>query len=284
MIRKTKFAAVILGLAALAGAEMATACSTAAWGAGSPPGGGVVGSPAAVDPSTVGKRYVGRCALRSTAPGNFVQDGTPAGASEGAYIGRFYVFTGNTGEATIFQGVSGSENIINIAYNNTGTQATSGFKFYKANGSSFDAVTNIGANRWYGIEFNWNRTAGTLDVVVRGAGTAAQDPAAFTGHTSSSGSVGIDYVKLGWIAGGAGTEIVVDAFESRRATAIGFTTRGDASGNGSITIADASAIVAEVNGGALAGGSGTNPTPECNEAGGLNIADASCVVSIVNSF
>lgn len=283
MIRKTKIAAVILGLATLAGAEMATACSTAAWGAGSPPGGGVVGTASAGDPTTGVKRYGGRCGLRATAPGNFVQDGTPAGASEGAYIGRFYVFTGNTGEATIFQGVSGSENIINIAYNNTGTQATSGFKFYKANGATFDQVTNIRANSWYSIEFNWNRTAGTLDVVVQGNGTAAQDPAAFTGHTSSGGTVGIDFVKLGWIAGGAGTEVVVDAFESRRATAIGRLLRGDANGSGTISIGDATAIVTEVNGGTLAGGAGTNPAPECNEQSGLSIGDATCVVNIVNN-
>ncbi|MBK8283434.1 MAG: hypothetical protein IPK97_00370 [Ahniella sp.] len=284
MIRKTKLSAVILGLAVLAGADIAAACSVAQWGAGAPPGGGVVGAPVAGDPAANGvKRYGGLCGLRSAAPANYVQDGTPAGASEGAYIGRFYVFTGTgTGEATIFQGVSGSENIINIAYNNTGSQATSGFRFRKANGATFDEVANIRANSWYSIEFNWNRTAATLDVVVQGNGTAAVDPAAFTGHTSSGGTVGIDFVRLGWISGGAGTEVVVDAFESRRATAIGRLLRGDSNGSGSITIGDATALVTEVNGGALAGGAGTNPAPECNEQGGITIGDASCVVGIVN--
>lgn len=288
MIQKMKLSAVVLGLAALAGADFAAACSTAQWGQGSPPGGGVVGAPVAGDSTTGVKRYGGLCGLRATAPGNFVQDGTPAGASEGAYIGRFYVFTGNGSgtEATIFQGVSGSENIINIAYNNTGNQATSGFRFRKANGNTFDEVTNIRAGSWYSVEFNWNRTAGTLDVVVQGNGQAAIDPPAFTGHTSTAGTVGIDFVKLGWISGGAagtGIEVVVDAFESRRATAIGRLLRGDSNGSGSLTVGDATAIVTELNGGALAGGVGTNPAPECNEQGGLTVGDASCIVAILNN-
>jgi len=283
VIRKTKLSAVILGLVAFAGADFAAACGTNAWGQGGVTA--VIGAPVAGDPddATSVKRYGGLCGLRASAPGNYVQDGTPAGSSEGAYIGRFYLFTGNTGEATVFQGVSGTENIINIAYNNTGTQATSGIRFRKANGSTFDEVLNIRANSWYSVEFNWNRTAATLDVVVQGNAGAAIDPAAFTGHTSSAGTVGIDFVRLGWISGGAGTEVVVDAFESRRATAIGRLLRGDANGSGSITIGDASAIANEINNGTLTGGAGTNAAPECNEQGGLTIGDASCVANIVNN-
>lgn len=295
MIRKSQ---LFLAIAALAGMNAAmAACNISQWGQFSPtlPAGGVMvqgtavgtptpGNPTPSDADGVVSRYSGACGLKSSAAGNYVQDGSPSG--EAAYIARFYVYTGNTGEADVFHarsnganaatdatGVADDYNVVRVTYD----AGVGALKFYNRSNVASAPVT-AAPNKWFAVELAWTRSSGELDVVVRGGSLAQVNPAAFTGFSVADNAHGVDYARLGWISGGAGGPVYVDAFESRRSTPIGRLCRGNANANVlsdvEIDNSDSIAVRNEVlsNGATLAGGN-----PDCNEDGEVGTADQICI-------
>lgn len=271
MIRKSQ---LFLAVAALAGMNVAmAACNTTQWGQGSPTGGAVVGAPLAGDPVAGVKRYSGLCGLRSTAAGQYVQDGLPS--AEPSFIARFYVYTGVTGgTATVFRAISDQagtpDNVISVEFNGTA------FDFKNRLGASGGTLA-AAPNKWYAVELKWARTTGNLDVKVQGSAASTGLTGAFTGYSvETPASHGIDMIQLGFIDGTATGQISVDAYESRRSTDIGRLCRADANGNGTVNAADRSIITAEL-GGTLASGQA-----DCNEDGNVNAADRSCVTNLLS--
>lgn len=278
MIRKTKLAAVVLGLAALAGAEMASACSVAAWTGGAQ-NGATAGSPPATP------RAQGGCALAATAQGQTVTDNTPAGASEGAYRAQFYVKPNVTGggEIDVFNAkATGGANVIRVTHD--GTQ----FKFY-ANTAASPVTVAAPSNKWYQVQLNWARGAGTgkMGIKVHGnCGLVAACSPQFNDLDSATPAInglnnnsdGIDTAVLGWITAAGTGSVVVDAFESRRATSIPKLCRGDQNGSGTISAGDRTAVTNE-----LAGTIMTNAAAvtDCNEDGNLSAGDRTCITNLL---
>lgn len=271
MIRKSQ---LFLAVAALVGMNAAmAACNTTQWGQGAPTGGAVVGAPTAGDPTAGVKRYSGLCGLRSTASGQYVQDGLPS--AEPSFITRFYVYTGvSGGTATVFNAISDQagtpDNVISVEFNGTS------FDFKNRLGASGGTLA-AAANKWYAVELKWARATGNLDVKVQGANSTTGLTGAFTGYTvETPASHGIDMVQLGFISGTGTGQIQVDAYESRRSTDIGRLCRADANASGSVNAADRSIITAELAG-TLASGQA-----DCNEDGNVNAADRSCVTNLLS--
>lgn len=307
MIRKSQ---LFLAVAALAGMNVAmAACNTTQWGQGSPPNGATVGSPLADGPVNsdgnvaLTARYSGKCALASNAAGKYVQDGLPG--TEPSYLSRFYVKPNTTGEAVIFQAMADTSPdyaIFKITFD-----ATAGaFKFYGSNGAggfgtpvSISTVNGaaIVANRWYVVETDFKRNSGTNGGTLaasvignRGNGVAVTGTTASTATLTAGNIVlanaadGVDYVQLGWISGGAGTDVIVDAFESRRSTTIGSLKRGDAQGNGTCSSGDITAVLLDVNAITAQQEVGLRTgQPDCNENGSVTSGDATCVALLVNA-
>jgi len=304
MIRKSQ---LFLAVAALVGMNAAmAACNTTQWGAGGVTA--VVGTPIADGPVTsdanaaLTPRYSGKCGLASTAAGSYVQDGSPL--AEASYLSRFYVRPSNTGESVVFQAMADETvdyPIFKISFDATALA----FKFYGGNGAggfgtpvSITTVNGaaIVAGRWYMIETDYKRnsgtTGGTLGITVLGNRGLAQ----YTGTTPSTATLtagnmtladagdGVDYVQLGWVGGGAGTSVQVDAFESRRSTAIGSLKRGDASNNGTCTSGDVTQLMQEVNAITLNSEPGLKlGQTDCSENGTVTSGDVTCLLNVVNA-
>ena len=302
MIRKSQ---LFLAVAAFAGMNVAmAACNTSQWGQGSPPSGAVVGTPIAGDPVATGTggdnteiaRYSGKCGLGASAAGQYVQDGLPS--AEDGYISRFYVKPNiTTGEAVVFQAMVDAAPdypLIRITYDGAAQQ----FKFYGSNGTPGSILGTVPAiagkrDRWYAIETNYNRGAGTntgtLSISVLGnrnlapeAGTPAT--ANLSGITINTAGQGVDFVQFGWISGGTGAGVTVDAFESRRSTAIGRLQRGNANGSDAVCNTD-DIVAAALDANAILGGDPAglaNGQPDCTEDGQVNANDLVCIALIAN--
>lgn len=280
MIRKTKLSAVILGLAALAGAETSLACGVAAWS--SAQNGATAGGP----PTT--SRMQGECGLAATTQGQTVTDNTPAGASEGAYRVQFFARPNVTGggEIDIFNARSSTPtNIIRVTHDGTS------FRFY-ANTAASPVVVAATAGRWYQVQLNWARGAGTgkMGIKVQGnCGTAAACPALFNDLDSATPAItglnnntdGVDTAVLGWITAAGTGSVTVDAFESRRATAINNLCRGDANGSGGVTPGDRTAITNELAGTINVN---ANSVVDCNYDGSITPGDRTCVTNLLAAF
>ena len=307
MIRKSQ---LFLAVAALVGMNAAmAACNTTQWGQGAVTA--VVGAPIADGPVNsdanvaITHRYSGKCALRSTASGNYVQDGSPL--AEASYISRFYVSAAVTGgEADIFVAMADETvdyPIFKITYDGSGASPV--FKFYPGNGAGgFGAAQTItqansaplAASRWYMIETDYKRnsgtTGGTLAVSLLGGrgvgqlnGTTASTATLAAGTmTLADAGDGVDYIRLGW-AGGTGTgQVNVDAFESRRSTTIGSLKRGDANNNGTCTAGDGTQILLDVN--AITGNNEAGLVlgqADANESGTVTASDKTTLLNIVNA-
>ena len=293
MIRKSQ---LFLAVAALVGmnAAMAANCNTTQWGQGSPPGGAVAGTPVAGDPSSddgtanTSARYSGSCGLLADAAGDFVQDGLPS--AEPSYIQRFYVRPGTTsGEAIVFRAMADETTdypVVQISYDGAAQQFI--FRVSNATGTGFLGTTSTAAaprNKWYAIETNFNRTAGTLAISsIRGNNgqVIAPSAASIPGITLPAGD-GVDYVQLGWISGGSGGTVTVDAFESRRSTAIGHLKRADANNSAACNASDITTLANEIVD--VLGGSATPRLaagqPDCNEDGSVNASDISCAATVI---
>jgi hypothetical protein len=262
---KTLVISVVAGFA-LVGTQAALACSLAAWGGGTPapPGGGAIGGPVAGEPddATPTKRYAGRCGLRSAGAGQYVQDGNPL--AESRLRARFYVFTGTTGgNPVVFRGLNAADaQIIAVTYNGT----TGAFDFTSGATTASTAAASVVANRWYAVELDWNTGTSNMTATVQGNNQAAL-PTVTVGAASGA----IDYVQLGWISGAATGAIQTDAYESRRATAIGFLCKGDANADNSRNSGDLVQIRNEF----LASPAGflASGTPDANEDGNVNSGD-----------
>lgn len=260
MSRTTLLSAAI-GAALLFVAPLASAqtCSTAAWSA-------VAGGASAATPPGNG-RYSGRCALITSAAGQFVTDNSPT--AEPSYRARFYVFTG-TLNGDVFTAHSadngGGNEIIGVSYNGTNL-------VFRVRGTASTITIPATAARWYGVEVRWNAAASsTFTAIVRGNNAASPTTQSITGISNAADR--IDSIRLGQLTGaGAGR---FDEFDSRRTTDIGFLLKGDANGNGSVTIGDAVVVATESGGGALAVGQ-----PDCNENGSVTIGDATCIASSI---
>ncbi len=307
MIRKSQ---LFLAVAALAGMNVAmAACNTTQWGQGMPPGGAAVGGPIADGPvntdgnAALTNRYSGKCALASSAAGRYVQDGLPS--AESSYISRFYVKPNTTGESVVFQAMA--DEAPDYAIFKISFDATAGaFKFYGSNGAGgFGtpvSVTTVNGspivpNRWYMIETDFKRNAGTSGGTLAASVIGNRgNTVALTGTTPSTATLtagnivladagdGVDYVQLGWVSGGAGTELIVDAFESRRSTAIGSLKRGDANNSGTCTSGDATQALQEVNAITANNEPGLKlGQTDCNESGSVTAGDATCILNLVNA-
>jgi len=287
--RKTTSILTLACLGVLGMATSASACTFTAW---KPPGnanGGVTQSAAgmivASQPdgangqdgagtanNTSVARYSGKCASKAKAAGNFSFDGSPG--AEQAYRVRFYVYTGITGGAAkVFQATDtgGATDVISVTYD----PGASSFIF-----NPTGTVGSIQANKWYRVELNWAAGA-PMGITVQGAGAASPT----TINSSTNGAGNIETARLGWVANVSGSPvgtISTDAFESRRATAIGPLCRGDANNSGSgtaINVFDTVTLINEINNPAsLALGQ-----PDCNEDGSVNIFDRVCVVGLINA-
>lgn len=308
-----KLRTLVVAMSAVAGLALAPVafsqtCSTAAWGQGGNPSvAPTVGSPFAGGPVTspIVSRYQGQCGLRApTNGGNYVQDSSPA--AEPTFRARFYAFLPNTGSAsTIFRAGNATadsalttftDGRIRVVYNGTGT-----INVFGPGGTPNLQCAGLTTGRWYSIELAYNSTgsalgtgadtlaANSLRATVIGQGNAATGDAApqinctQTGAgIATSANNTIDYVQLGNLTGGpAGNAITFDSYESRRTTPIGRLCRGDADNNGSLSIADRSAITTELG---SFGNTRAPGTADCDENGQIQIADRACITQRLGAF
>lgn len=265
-------AAVVAGALSLVALD-ASACSTAAWiqdGGTS----GVVGTPIAASPNstpTAVARYAGLCGLQSGAANNFVRDGSPT--AEATFRARFYVRAAAGDGALVFRARNASNaDMITVTYN------AAGFSFTTTGGTASSAAVTAG--RWYSIELNWAAGA-AMTAIVQGNGAAAALPTVTIPAISGAGDR-IDFAELGWISGGTTGTVQVDAYESRRTTAIGRLCRGNAniSGPSATTrdVFDIQTMVNEINAVSLSPGQ-----PDFSEDGSVNVLDIQGVVNAINT-
>lgn len=262
-----KFKTLALVVAAsfgLAGTSAVFACSTVAWN------GGEIGNPVEGRPTdaTPVARYAGQCGLRSAATAQYVIDNTPT--AETTFRARFYVYTGLTsGSALVYEALNATTRQIGVTYDRG-----AGNLSFATTGATPQTITVV-PDRWYSVELDWSRTRGNMLVAVRGAGAATESLATVTGV---GGTDQIDTARLGWVSGTgvAGARgIVTDAYESRRATAIGRLCRGDANLDGTRNSGDQLAVRNEFFGTALAPGQ-----PDASEDGSVNSSDQLAVRNI----
>lgn len=267
---RIKFLSAVVGALAFAGSSSVMAqCSLAAWS------NAATSTATAATPAGNG-RYSGSCAavVASAGANSFVVDNSPT--AETSYRARFYIFTGDLGgsEADVFQARSPADaNIVRVTYTN-GT----GFRFYVNGAQGGASLGTIAAvpNRWYGIEVRWANN-GTFTAIARGNAQAApaQPQINVTGFSNAADR--IETARLGILTTtGVTGGIRLDDFDSRRTTDIGFLARGDANGNGSVTVGDAVRVLTEVNGGTLSPGAA-----DCNENGSVTVGDATCILNSI---
>lgn len=261
------FAGLVLAL--LAGSPELRACNLSQWTSAT--ASNPLVSLTAIEPDGTVSRYAGRCAMAARAPANYVTDASPL--NESAFRARFYLMSKRlapnsvpTGTSILFRARNAAgADMITVRFNNSGTDGR--FEF-ATSGGVFASSAVVALDRWYAVELNWAAGA-AMTATVQGAGGAALAPVV---TTTSVASDRIDAVSLGWISGGSADAIVlVDAYESRRATQIGRICRGDADGSNVRDAADPSSIANEFVGVGLA-----PLQPDCNEDGRVDAADAIC--------
>jgi hypothetical protein len=284
-------AGAIVALLPLSGAM---ACTITAWSANT--GTLVADDPDANNATNTpetghAKRVSGACGL---APGSgvasFVTDNSPA---DGVYRARFYVFTGiATGAPRVFEAFTADAgagtSVFSVTYDSAG-----GDLDFTAAGTTMPSIPVV-ANKWYSVEF-FHNTGSALTATVSGNNNAVVDAAPLTSTSAGPVAGTVQSVRLGNTNGAAltfaGTPAAnnafgfsFDEFDSTRSatTPIGRLCRGDANGNANaalgdndLNVADATTIVAERLGQAIAVGQ-----PDANEDGIVNVADATAVVAM----
>lgn len=237
------------------------------------------------------KRVSGACGLSpGSGVASFVTDNSPA---DGVYRARFYFFTGiASGAPRMFEAFTadagGGTSIFSVAYD-----AAGGDLDFTAAGTTMPSIPVV-ANKWYSIEF-FHNTGSALTASVMGNNSGVNDSAALTSTSAAAVAGTVQSVRLGNTNGAALTftstpasnnafGFAFDEFDSTRSatTAIGRLCRGDANGNANaalndndLNVADATTIVAERLGQAVAAGQ-----PDANEDGIVNVADATTVVAM----
>lgn len=209
-------------------------------------------------------RYQGLCAL-SVGSGEYVIDKTPA--ADGTYRARFYVLTGATSApgATVFKASSTDDNsgaaVVEVIYNG------SAFEF-KENGASVGSPVSAAQGKWFSVEIAY-KAGGAFNAWVQGAGGTSEANV----NKATAGAGTVDGAVLGISSGSVTSNFNFDSFVSTRGDdRIERLCRGDATGDGSLNIADRMAINQE-----LAGVSYQIGQPDCTEDGTMNIADRLCV-------
>ena len=90
-------------------------------------------------------------------------------------------------------------------------------------------------------------------------------------------------MQLGWISGGSGGTITVDAFESRRSTAIGHLKRADADSSATCDANDITSLANEIID--VLGGEPTprlaSGQPDCSEDGAVDANDITCTANVI---
>ena len=273
----------------------ALACTSGAWDV-------ATGAPVADDPDTSNatngptdggavKRYAGNCGL---APVSGAQSSvTDNNVGDAIYRARWYVFTGiATGNPRMFEAFTTDGGAGTSVFSASYDRAGGDFDFTAA-GTTIPSIA-VAPNRWYSVEI-FHNSGSQLTVSVEGANSAVANNPALTATSVAAVTGTIQSVRLGNVNGnnftlaGASSPtnsngFSVDEFDSTRSasTPIGRLCRGDADGNGlnavgdnDINVADATAIVAERLGQAIAQGQ-----PDANEDGVVNVADATLVVAM----
>lgn len=256
----------------------ASACSIALWEGATTAPANAAAEP--VNNSNASPRYSGRCGLQINAAGDVVGDNSPNGTTDGTsnpYRARFYVWTGWTGgTATVMRATSADDGAGTQAFAVKYNATAGAFEFEYGGPANIGTIGGIAANRWYGIEVNY-QGGQPLEAFVKGNNndtelTFGAAPAAAPATAVGSASVGVQ-------AGASGTgRFAFDDFESTRSAGsrIGFLCRGDANNSGgAINVFDTVAIVNERVNNVLASG-----TPDCNEDGTINVFDTACVIGL----
>lgn len=264
MIR-SKLLQLTVATALIAGAQSATACSTALWTSAN--GGVTAGEPVLSGTPNQFRRYSGRCSIASASAGQTVTDDSPS--AETSFNARFYAYTGGlTGGADIFQARdTGGNNVIRVSYDGTN------LSFFKNGGAA--VTVPAAANRYYGIEVRWTAAGANMTAIVRGNGAATATTVSVPGPTGGT----IDTAVLGWISGGSvtGNQPNFDEYDSRRTSEVGFRCRDNAVATDTIiSLADRIAINNNISGASLAVGQ-----PDFNEDGLVSLADRIQVNAII---
>jgi hypothetical protein len=242
----------------------AQACTLGAWDDNTSTS--LAGGPDPSEPN-VFARYSGLCAMQTAGATPSVLNNGQNGATSGpggeeSMITRFYFKAdGNTG--TLFETYENDtpapgEVVYNVSLVGTNIVVTGGA-----------AVLTVPVNasiNWHSVEVSWANDGGSVELWVDSDATAVTSDASTTFASTAS----ISSAVLGGAIG-----ITFDAYESRRSTPIGRLLPGDANGDASINVSDATAVVNEAFGSAFNTGQ-----PDCNEDGAVNVSDATCVVTL----
>jgi hypothetical protein len=271
MIRSSKS---LLGLSLIAcfAASQANACAISAWDAVVVAGSGSVGVVAAdaVAVQAGNPRYSGSCALKITGASKFVQNTIATPRS--TYKARFYVrkdLTGSGSEVFKATDAAGTANVITVTY--TGTT----FSFNVAGAATQPAsVTVPSGTAWYSVTLDWTN-AGAFTATVVGAGGVASTPATATATVATALTIG--KARLGNTNAAAAGSYFFDEFDSRTTAVPPRLVRGDANGNGTVTVTDAIQVFNEAGGSSFAVGQ-----PDANENGSVTTADAIVTFNIAN--
>ncbi len=255
---RTVAAGCLVGL--MMAAQSAMACTVGNWSADS-------GNVNAGGPNTGVARYSGLCAMGAPdGKVSWVQDNSPGGINR--IRARFYVLNNiDSGQSVqVYRGFSstnGTGLLFTVIMNSSGSVV---LRDHVAN----QDVSQVASTKWLSIEIDYAQGSGdgVISLSVNG-----QTPA-LNSSLNNAAAAALQSVRLGNLQGTGGT-LNFDAYESRRTTAIGRLLVGDANNSGSVNIADASAIIAELDGTTQTG------QADCNENGVINIADASCIISLL---
>jgi len=265
-LNRTLAAGAVLAGAMLAG-QSAVACTLDNWSSSS--GAVTAGDPLPNPPSSdpVIPRYSGFCGMQVSGLG-YVQDDNPGNIDR--IVARFYVLRPSSGTVEVYAGYgesNGTVELFNVTVDSSG-------QVILTDTDTGQTATQTGSTQWLSVEIDWIQDAsnGRVSLLVNGGESDGGNPDLNEGFGNDIGNE-LTSVRLGNLDGAAVGTIGFDAYESRRSTGVGRLLAADANDNGIVNIADASAIVAELNQTLQSG------QPDCNENGVVNLTDASCVIA-----
>lgn len=251
-----------LVVAALVVASGAFACTVTNWeiDGGAVTAGVEAGGPESSTPVDI-PRYSGVCAMRTPAnpaQAEYVQNGSPNGLDR--IRARFYVFASNGSDAVVYVGFDETSNpVFSVTLDQSEPEVD-----FTALGTTVSAPYN--PDKWNSIEIDWNAGAGVVELIVNGS-SDIQSP----GVSSET----VDFVRLGNLTPVA-DQMLFDAYESRRTTAIGRLIVADANGDGTVNSQDIAIMVNELLDTSFAKGQ-----VDCNEDGAVNSQDLACIVNVL---